>query len=140
VTCASALRVVVILCTCVFGVLGCAPQVELVLVRGEGLEIAPSFIRLLVRPDGAERSLEYGPYTLTAVPAEEFADVPIGTLFYVDVFGCGDQVADNCNEEIEYTARGCSPFVERERDEDLELRIEIFPPDVGNQRCPPAPP
>jgi len=67
-----------------------------------------------------------------ALDERRFADVPAGTPFYVDVFGC--TARDACGAP-DVVARGCSERLELQAGESREVVVILELPPAGTTTC-----
>lgn len=116
----------------------CAPQVEVVLVRGN-LEGRPTFVKFQIGQRGVDGVQEFGPFDPDAIPQEQFASVPPGVEFFIDVIGCKEADPALCIEPSSFTARGCTGFITIDPDAVNVIEIVVDNPVDGDERCPPAP-
>lgn len=123
-----------------FVVAGCAPQLEIVLVKAPDLPASPPFVKFQVHERDKAEPAEFGPFSTGAIPDEQFAPVVPGTPFFIDVVGCQQAEPAECVEPERFVARGCSDFLSLQRDEARNVVIEVHGAAEGAALCPPAPP
>jgi hypothetical protein len=117
---------------------GCAPQLEIVLVKDPALANVPGFVKFQMgERDKAPEVQEFGPFDTFAIPDEQFAPIVPNTEFFIDVIGCVDGVPDSCNEPAEFNARGCTPYITLGRDEVRTETITVKGAVEGDAECPP---
>ncbi len=127
------------LVACVVGsIVGCGgAQVEIALSKSDALAIAPEFVRFVFLHRGDD--IEAGPFGVRAITAESFAAIPPNTPFSVDVIGCLSNVRDACEEPDSFVGRGCAGPFTRQREQALQIDVELLPTAEGNALCPIAP-
>jgi hypothetical protein len=114
---------------------GGGPAVTFRLVPASDLVVPPEFVRLVFRPSGAD-AIETEPGSTSALPTNEFAAIIPGTTFSIDVIGCKNNVADDCQTEDTFVARGCKGGLVQTPDAPLEVEVEVHGAVVGNPLCP----
>jgi hypothetical protein len=115
-----------------------SPGVVLVLRPADGLAGPPDFVRFVFESaEGDEH--EVGPFAFANIPAEDFAGIPPGVSFAVDVIGCLTNDPAECVDPGSFVVRGCRGGLSRTRDQVLEVEIEILPAVEGNAVCPASP-
>lgn len=123
---------------CTLTAAACVPQVEILVVRAAGLTGPVDHMKLHIVTQGDEEPAAYGPFNTSAMLDEQFVSVPPATPFYVDVMGCLGPTKDQCDEEVEFIARGCSGWETVKRDgPTLRLTVELQLGTVGKEGCPP---
>lgn len=116
----------------------CEPQITILLVHAAGFAGTPEFVKFQVQERAAPAPEEFGPFSLQAIPAQQFAPVEPGTEFSIDVIGCPAAESDACIEPTSFNARGCTPdFITLGKDEQREIVIEIDNAVNGEAICPP---
>ncbi len=116
---------------------GCGEQLQLVLTRGDDLKAAPPFIRFDVLNLAQKTVEQYGPYEKGSTPTEDFAEIPPGDLFLIDVIGCATADASKCVDPAKFLARGCTAKQKLDRGEQRTLEIKLHQataPDI--ESCP----
>jgi hypothetical protein len=125
----------------VAGAAACEPQLRIVLVKADDLEVPPEFVKFQMRELDAEKAQEFGPFSAAGIPDDNFTPLEPGTPFYIDVIGCQTGKAEECAAPVSFVARGCTAFISIGRDDPpREERIEVHRADVGAESCPPPPP
>lgn len=119
---------------------GCGPQLEIVLVKAPDLAASPPFVKFQVHELDDAEPAEFGPFSTSAIPDEQFAPVVPGTVFYIDVIGCQQAEPEECAEPDRFVARGCTELFSLERDEVKRVVIEVHGAAEGAALCPPASP
>jgi hypothetical protein len=114
---------------------GGVPAVTFRLVPASDLVVAPEFVRLVFRPSGAD-AIETEPGSTSSLPTNAFVGIIPGTTFSIDVIGCKNNVADDCQTEDTFVARGCKGGLVQSPDEPLEVEVEVHGAVVGNPLCP----
>jgi len=116
---------------------GCeGPQVTIALSKSPDLLVAPNFVRFAFFLEDEEEPLEAGPFGAGAIPASNFAAIPPGVSFSVDVIGCASIERDACEDETSFVGRGCEGPFTLQRGEQQTIDVELQPNAVGNAACP----
>ncbi len=120
---------------------GCAPQLEIELVKDPALGQVPGFVKFQMgRRDRVNNEVaEFGPFDTNAIPDEQFAPIEPDIEFFIDVIGCNSGVAAECAENGQFNARGCTGFISLARDEVRTERIVVKGAVEGDAECPPPP-
>lgn len=117
----------------------CSPQLEVVVVRAEGFTGPVQYVKLHVVAEGRSDPEVYGPFSTDAVLDEQFAAVPPETAFYIDIMGCLGPKPEECDDDVEFIARGCSAWQTLTGNETTRrVEVELDRAVVGAERCPPV--
>jgi hypothetical protein len=102
----------------------------------------PAFLKFEVEKLADTKPKTFGPFDFKAVPPGNFAEVPPGTKFMIDVFGCPDSKAADCIDDQPDTllARGCTDYFSITKDDGQEITIILHDPTLETGKCPPKKP
>lgn len=102
----------------VVGSAGCdtGPNVTIALERGESLPLAPDFVRMDFHTKDETIAVDVA--AVGALPRNAFIEIEPTVSFSVDVIGCPSNVAEECEDEAGFLARGCAGPFSRTRDQE----------------------
>ncbi len=121
------------------GLAGCGgqPQLIITLTRDPALAASPPFVKLHLQALDQPGPDEAGPFDVTAIPSNLFEAIPPGTALSIDVFGCQTAAAELCQDDISFTARGCTDhFITLTKAEGQQVSIELHKAADGAAICP----
>jgi hypothetical protein len=122
---------------------GCGSQLTIHLEGAKDLNGGePAFVKIDVEKASDTKPTDFGPFAFGTIPGGNFAEVPPGTKFYIDIIGCPGPSKTDCpdNQPDTFIARGCTTYFTLNKDDGQDITIIVHDPTDGAKICPPKKP